>query len=204
MTKEELAQQYADEKTKAFAEAIKDAYLKGYEQGELYVASTINIDGVDYVDLGLPSGTLWAAPKSKLNGFCSSYEMYSFVEANKVNIPIVEQFEELKKNCRTVNHPRPASKQVDIVGLYGQRIEVCTCNYDNPYNGFTNHNDYQGEGADTWASDKHSENIFGLKSSVEDGKAKAFKIDDDGDWRVCKHFAGFKLPLFLVKSKQEI
>ena len=62
MTKEELAQQYAEEKAAEMAELLKAAYLKGYEQGELKVACSISIEGVEYFDLGLPSGTLWSKP----------------------------------------------------------------------------------------------------------------------------------------------
>lgn len=46
MTKEEFAQQYAEEKAAEMAKLLKAAYLKGYEQGELKVACSISIEGV--------------------------------------------------------------------------------------------------------------------------------------------------------------
>ena len=64
MTKEEFAQQYAEEKAAEMAELLKAAYLKGYEQGELKVACSISIEGVEYYDLGLPSGTLGSPEKT--------------------------------------------------------------------------------------------------------------------------------------------
>lgn len=60
MTKEELAEKFAEQKAEELSSILKDAYLKGHEQGCLDSNKTLNIDGVKYVNLGLPSGTLWS------------------------------------------------------------------------------------------------------------------------------------------------
>lgn len=50
-----------------------------------------------YIDLGLPSGTLWA--DSNENGF---YTFDEAVEKYGDSLPTKEQFKELKNNCRWV------------------------------------------------------------------------------------------------------
>lgn len=66
-----------------------------------------------YIDLGLPSGTLWkdrnesaGVDGAKNNGFCSLYNSYScrffnYDEAKQfgTNLPTIDQFEELRKSC---------------------------------------------------------------------------------------------------------
>ena len=83
MTKEELAQQYAEEKAAEMAELLKAAYLKGYEQGELKVACSISIEGVEYYDLGLPSGTLWSKPIRCTSPSCPGYKKFSHNDASR-------------------------------------------------------------------------------------------------------------------------
>lgn len=111
MTKEEFAQQYAEEKAAEMAKLLKAAYLKGYEQSQLKVASCISIKGVEYYDLGLPSGTLWSKP---LEG--SSYYMkLSHFQAMKFDgLPTEAQWEELKEICRI--------NSGCIIGRSGERI----------------------------------------------------------------------------------
>ena len=83
MKKEEIAQYYAEEKAAEFVVALKEAYLKGYEQCEADNASVIKIDNVPYVDFELPSGTLWAAPQLSNNwsSYNRKYDMYSFANS---------------------------------------------------------------------------------------------------------------------------
>ena len=99
----ERAKQYAEGKaletiTSAIEQAYEDGYNAGYTDG-LSSKGTGNllIDGVEYVDLNLPSGTLWASDylKNADNDYC--YMVYD--EAVKLNIPTVEQYKELIKIC---------------------------------------------------------------------------------------------------------
>ena len=94
MTKEELAEQLAEQKAEELASMLKDAYLKGYEQGRFDANRTLRVDGVTYVDLGLPSGTLWSADYEKDEGELM-YVPYELT-ADK-SIPTKEQWKELKK-----------------------------------------------------------------------------------------------------------
>lgn len=180
MTKEELAQQYAEEKAAEMAELLKAAYLKGYEQGELKVACSISIEGVEYYDLGLPSGTLWSKPLH-FTGF-SSYNKFSHNDASRFDgLPTEAQWEELKK-CRIYDDY--------IIGCSGMRIHINTSR--------SNYADYKGENV------PEGYNYFWLKSEMDEkGVAKAGRFNADG-LSVVSHFAGYRLPVMLTKKREEI
>ncbi len=189
MTKEELAAQYAASKMEEINALLQEAYLKGYEQGGLKVASTINVDGVKYYDLGLPSGTLWSSPLCDQNG----YRFLPYLEAEKLNIPTTNQFVELRQ------FTRPTVRQIDgcfveVVGLT-ERLPVWVQNGK----GYMAKR-YEGEGLEQRI------NAFWLKSSLKNGRtAEALAIrDGDGDMFVIDHFAGYKLPVILVKNKADL
>ncbi len=175
MTKEELAQQYAEEKAAEMAELLKAAYLKGYEQGELKVACSISIEGVEYYDLGLPSGTLWSKP---LEGF-RSYRQFSHLQAMKYDgLPTEAQWEELNEICR-INLGK-------LIGRTGERIFIYFWK------------DYLGEQV------PEGEHRFWLKSEMDEkGEAKAGRICKD-NLSVVNHFAGYRLPIMLTKKREEI
>lgn len=66
---------------------MEGAYLAGYSEAKgIHI-----IDNVEYIDLGLPSGTLWSSRRSE--------KEYTFEEARLFNLPSVEQIEELYKAC---------------------------------------------------------------------------------------------------------
>ena len=182
MTKEELAQQYAEEKAAEMAELLKAAYLKGYEQGELKVACSISIEGVEYFDLGLPSGTLWSKPLRSNSIYNPSYMFFSHNDASRLDgLPTEAQWEELKK-CRTYDDY--------IISCSGMRVYISTTN------GFQDK--YIGENV------PKGYNYFWLKSEMdENGVAKVGRFNADG-LSIGSHFAGYKLPVMLTKKKEEI
>ena len=60
------AKLYAEGKVaEALKQVVADAYMAGYDAGYQdgvdKVAKDSALEGVEYVDLGLPSGTLWAS-----------------------------------------------------------------------------------------------------------------------------------------------
>lgn len=175
MTKEEFAQQYAEEKAAEMAELLKAAYLKGYEQGELKVACSISIEGIEYYDLGLPSGTLWSKPLDY--GNVHNYRLFSQNEASRFDgLPTEVQWEELNEICRIHSQ--------DIIGRSGERINTFTC--------------YRGEDV------PEGYNYFWLKSEMDEkGEAKAGRFNADG-LSIVSHFAGYKLPIMLTKKREEI
>ena len=183
MTKEEFAQQYAEEKAAEMAELLKAAYLKGYEQGELKVACSISIEGIKYYDLGLPSGTLWSKPLPYASNN-SEYKKFSHNDASRFDgLPTEAQWEELMK-CRIYDDY--------IIGYSGMRIPISTIREG----GFGI--DDRGENV------PKGNNLFWLKSEMDEkGEAKAGRFNADG-LSIVSHFAGYKLPIMLTKKREEI
>lgn len=100
MTLGEKSIDYASQSSEKFIsqtiqKAFEDGYKAGYEDGR----NSIPVDNLDdgYVDLGLPSGTLWA--KDYVVNENDEYEMLNYDEAKKYSLPTQEQFEELVANC---------------------------------------------------------------------------------------------------------
>ena len=94
--KEYSSNKYELAMSKAIAQAYLDGFKDGYEARKNKEEAGFVGDDLDYVDLGLPSGTLWAKePLLDDNEIC----LLTFDEANLLNIPSTEQLEELQTNC---------------------------------------------------------------------------------------------------------
>lgn len=189
MTKEEMAQHFAEQKAEELKEMLKDAFLKGYEQGALQTACSISIEGVKYYDLGLPSGTLWSAPIVNKNNE-DYYYLIPYHEACKYNgLPTEEQWYELKRFCRVLED--------EIASPAGPRLKVGI--YDVMWGRVYKHK-YKGEqikGKNT--------NLLWLKSEFNGiGEAIAGLIEYDTTLDTTRHWAGYKLPIMLTKKKEDI
>ena len=108
----EKAKTYVASQTEAFANAIEKAYMQGYNDAvEENSKEHIKIieDGVEYIDLGLPSGTLWALNNPKF---------VAYHDSQKLNIPTKEQIDELAKFVRweTYNTYGPKFRMIDANG----------------------------------------------------------------------------------------
>lgn len=184
MTKEELAEQITNEVTSNFQNLIKEVFLKGYELGELQAALTVRVDGVEYVDLGLPSGTLWS--KTPLEDISTGYyAQFCHADAQKLNIPNEEQCKELIRNKKAIEKRNGV---VENIGPSGQRI---TTYFFDPYLGeeCSQFNKFWIKGV---SDDLHLAPILTAYPS------------NSGLYNIGKHFAGYRLPVLLVKSKSEI
>lgn len=71
-------------------EAVAEAYQKGFEAAQKVKDGVLIDDEIEYIDLGLPSGTLWSR---------KPIGQFSYHDAQKYSLPTVEQFEELCE-CR--------------------------------------------------------------------------------------------------------
>lgn len=188
MTKEEYAEQFAEEKIAELANVIKEAYKRGYEQGCLDASNTLSIDDVEYVDLGLPSGPLWSKTPREYFDYGYKQTRLSYQEAAKLEIPTEKQWEEVLQYCHFEQHL--------IIGPSGQRI-----GYGWAPAGYRIYN--LGE------SCKNDRNLFWLRGEVDsENNAPAMLYDLEGEYGkyvihkgTAKHFIGFKLPIFLVKNK---
>ena len=101
MNIEEKARKFAEGKAlAALDQAIQEAYAEGYRDGykdrEEEIPVELQENKTEFVDLGLPSGTLWASTY-ETNG--SSCIYLPFEQAKKYKLPTMEQYQELKDSC---------------------------------------------------------------------------------------------------------
>lgn len=190
----EKAADYAAEKTNEMitnliAKAYEDGYRDGYKDREDEIPVDLRDNKTEYIDLGLPSGTLWAKDFEQRDG---NVLFLSYCEASKLNIPTKEQVEELISCCvwdsvrddQYVNGPLKTAK---CVGPNGNVIYF-------PANGRI-------------LSDRIIESsevyCWGIYDE-EDGKRTALNVYTSGrDLKIQTYqlFSGNKLPLRLVKAK---
>lgn len=179
MTKEKKADEYIQNNSSNIIEIVKTAYMKGFEDGIAQSVAKIKIDGVEYVDLGLPSGTLWSVYPLGYGGF---YNKYSYYDALKYNIPTVEEYNELSRYCKCASN----NYCTDIKGGNGKYININTYFH------------YLGEGV------PDGNNYFWLKSEVVDNMASVGCVQRGipDVHKGIKHFTGYSLPIIIVKRKE--
>jgi hypothetical protein len=78
----------------SFAKVYADGYRDGYKDCQDHVSVNLRISNTEYVDLGLPSGTLWSADYEKdVND--TIFEPYQL--ASSKSIPTRAQWNELRR-----------------------------------------------------------------------------------------------------------
>lgn len=82
---------------KAIAQAYADGYRDGYKDREEEIPVDLRDNKTEYIDLGLPSGTLWSADYEKEGG---EIKYIRFSESQDYSIPTKEQWEELCNICK--------------------------------------------------------------------------------------------------------
>lgn len=98
----EKANNYAIEKTnlvmaKAIAQAYADGYRDGYADREKEIPVDLRDGNTEFVDLGLPSGTLWSSDYEKLDG---KTLFLTYEKAAELCLPSEDQCKELISRCR--------------------------------------------------------------------------------------------------------
>ena len=98
----EKADKYADGKaneaiTKAIAQAYLDGYRDGYNDREAEIPADFRDNKTTYIDLGLPSRTLWSEDYEKNDG---NILYLPYERAEYLKIPTGEQWAELLECCR--------------------------------------------------------------------------------------------------------
>lgn len=78
------------------AQAYEDGYQDGYKARESELAVKLLDGETEYVDLGLPSGTLWSKNYEKEG---DDFKCLPYDTAKTYNIPTREQWDELYENC---------------------------------------------------------------------------------------------------------
>lgn len=128
---QEKANSYAEGKvneamTKLIVQAYIDGYNDGYKNGKKNCR--IECNNVEFVDLGLPSGTLWASDYLRDSEGKICYLPY--VEAKKYPIPSIEQWKELEQYCRwSASLLSDTSKIFHCIGLNGNVISFSQTGY---------------------------------------------------------------------------
>ena len=185
----EKANNYVEENVnnvlkEAFAKVYADGYRDGYKDREEEIAINLQDGETEYIDLGLPSGTLWASDYEKGD---SGYKYLPYDMACMYSIPRLEQLEELFNICK-FEAKRDSSKdiiEVHCIGPNGNIISFKTTGYIK---------------VDEIESAK-----FTSKFWLNEEKEGAEKYIGCFSWNKMIHksqeFSGFKLPVRLVKAK---
>lgn len=132
----ENAEKYAEGKAnQAITKAIADAYIEGYKAGykdrEEEIPMDLRHNKTEYVDLGLPSGTLLASDYEKSDG---EYIYLPYDKAKCMNLPTEEQWQELNDYCEFVydeyyDDDENKIFKVTIIGANGNSIEFLGIGY---------------------------------------------------------------------------
>lgn len=186
----EKAKKYAEGKAlNAISSAIEQAYTDGYNDGlqhrEKSILDSI-VDGVQYVDLKLPSEKMWSSTYIQDKKFQVPKEL-TYLEASKLNIPSEEDFQELFAYCAVDYYLTKDVKGIQFTGRNGEKIII-------PY--FKIKEKANSEYVDHFSfwikDDDDSQN----KNNAFNGSKK-----DGIVGCVTKTFMGYKLPIMLVKEK---
>ena len=173
------------EKAKAYAEGnslsaitkvIQEAYAVGYKDGyNDGLSSRDNLssndieDGVEYADLGLPSGTKWAT--DFLMDEKGKVKTLLYEEARNLNLPTPEQFREFVEYTRISNSTKNLGEVFTVItGANGNRIKWIQLNQYGKYS-------------------------FWLKNLNEVGSER----DAVKNSKIEKCFIGHRLPIILVR-----
>lgn len=193
---EQLAKIYLEENSNEFESLITKAYVEGYKQG-LKKAREVYIDGIRYYDLGLPSGTLWSEPIHVKHQYSYvTYDLISYFDASDLQLPSIQDVDELIQNCMLVTRPNVVSQDVVITGQNGVTIGIGTKDYrNNPSNPNSILCRRQGQEVAEYT------NMFWLKSNPRDKQAMVALVDfKNKSLSISTHFTGYKLPYLLVKK----
>lgn len=90
------AKEYALDALSGQIETVMQAYMDGYNDAKMkYSSDPVSIDGIEYYDIGLPSGNLWSSLLTKENSNDSWKGPYCDIE--HLNIPTKEDIDEMIK-----------------------------------------------------------------------------------------------------------
>lgn len=164
--------------TNAIAQAYVEGYKAGYKDREMEIPVDLRDNKTEYVDLGLPSGTLWAA---KYESTGSNDIMYTYAEVKNLNIPTKEQVEELFKYCKTEctkNHDNLVN--LHFLGPNGNKIVFIVTGYKDVASYRDEHEIY------FWIKESENYNALNVYNHI-------------GKYRFTNMFTGYRLKARLVR-----
>lgn len=188
----EKAISYAEENVinvlkEAFAKVFADGYRDGYKDRTEEISVIFRDGNTEFVDLDLPSGTLWSKEYEKDNGKC----LYlPYLSASKFNLPTEEQWNELLTCCKwNYTYITSSLRKFDCIGPNGNFITFYS-------SGFTK----------TGATfELPAKMYFWLNSQCDDENNNNAIIMDfyyNNILKLEKIFSGFRLPIRLVRTKE--
>ena len=169
---------------KVIAQAYADGYRDGYKDREEKIPVDLRDNNTEYIDLGLPSGTLWSTDYEKER---DEVKYLRFSESLNYDIPTEKQWGELCENCRWERILIGDTYRIDCIGpknkisffLKGKIENELVVRPDRCY---------------FWLNDN--------RESFE--KASAYLGYHNGVIRrTTTNYIGYKLPIRLVKTKKE-
>ena len=173
--------------------AIEQAYADGYNDGMRHRENEeleLIKDGVEYVDLGLPSGTLWSSTCIRDNKKCRRHLAYT--EASRLSIPTKTQFLELCEECIATSiysrHREQNQRGIMFIGPSGKSIII-------DYTTISEiHNVDSRETVSFWLRDSNDDNYkMYAEVKVEEKKPKP---------TISNLFMGLKSQIMLVKGNR--
>ena len=175
----------------AFAKVYADGYRDGYKDCEEETPVDLRDNKTEFVDLGLPSGTLWSADYLKGN---DKREYLPFSKAESLCIPTEDQWNELVNTCKWEFDIDKAYDLLEArcVGPSGNSLrfertgKMNICSLSEIWEVFF------------WVKDDkdgNNKSAVHIYNAAKEGHQKAgVAIIDD-------FFTGYKLPVRLVKAK---
>lgn len=193
----ERAAKYAENKAfEAIEKVIAQAYIDGYCDGckdskeDSHIA--VNDSKTEFVDLGLPSGTLWATDYEKSDNGERLYVPYGKTAGLK--LPTKEQWEEL---CSCCEHSTDSDDLTTFVGPNGNILTFEATGWINASIIESEHIMNFWMETDSYDNDNKRNYVYIYNEyNVITGSIKNTCLGID------KTFSGYKLPVRLVQCKQ--
>lgn len=193
------AEKYAEEKMtevirEAFAKVYADGYRDGYNDREEEIPVNIRDNKTIYVDLGLPSGTLWSTTFEKEG---EEYIFSPYEKAVMLDIPTIEQWNELNLNCRWDFVTDDTGKLfcVDCVGPNGNVLHFSITGLIVATRKEKNRGSFFWVKQEREGNDRMAAHLFRLKVSLPGNVYYTDKKE------LKETFSGYKLPIRLVRKK---
>ena len=191
-----VAAQYAAEKTNevminAIAKAYADGYRDGYKDREEEIPVDLRTNETEYVNLGLPSGTLWPKSYETIDRkiLCLTYG-----EASNYDIPSVKQWKELMSDkCEWKYYKK--GNYFECLGPNGDKITF-PAKVKRLYISSKMIEIYELE---FWLMD---ESASDSKNVAHVFAVEVNRYDFDVKRGIAKKYPGNKLPLCLVQTRQ--
>lgn len=203
MNVQEQAVKFAEGKAnQAITKTIVDAYIEGYRAGYNDREEELPLDlrdkKTEYVDMGLPSRTLWSTDYEQEE---SQYLYLPYMEAKKFKLPTKAQWEELFSLCKWEH----IFKEGQYLSQLGNVEQIYYgVNFVGPNGQILS---FKPTGRITTSSIQDQRDIFFWQEDNSDRRVKCAvhsfqsynRISSVAEIEVTNAFVGYKLPIRLVR-----